>query len=80
MSDTEKEKVGSALPRPVITADECKSCGRCVEACPQKCLRLADRMNSRGVKPAEYAGTGCTGCAICFYNCPEPYAITIQKP
>lgn len=80
MSDTEKEKVGSALPRPVITTDECKSCGRCVEACPQKCLRLADRMNSRGVKPAEYVGEGCTGCAICFYNCPEPYAITIQKP
>ena len=80
MSDTEKETAGPALPRPVIAADECKSCGRCVNACPKKCLRLADRMNSRGVKPAEYVGEGCTGCAICFYNCPEPYASTIQKP
>ena len=53
MSDTEKETAGPALPRPVIAADECKSCGRCVNACPKKCLRLADRMNSRGVKPAE---------------------------
>jgi NAD-dependent dihydropyrimidine dehydrogenase PreA subunit len=51
-----------------------------VEACPKKCLRLAAGLNSRGVKPAEYAGAGCIGCAICFYTCPEPYAITIQKP
>ncbi len=71
---------GAKLPRPVIDADECKSCGRCVNACPKKCLRLANRLNSRGVKPAEYVGEGCTGCAICFYNCPEPYAITIEKP
>ena len=80
MSDTEKEDAGPALPRPVIAADECKSCGRCVNACAKKCLRLGERLNSRGVKPAEYVGEGCTGCAICFYNCPEPYAITIEKP
>jgi len=41
---------------------------------------MADRLNSRGVKPAEYVGEGCTGCAICFYNCPEPYAIIVEKP
>jgi NAD-dependent dihydropyrimidine dehydrogenase PreA subunit len=70
----------STLPRPVIVADECKSCGRCVAACPKKCLRLAEHMNRRGVRPAEYAGAGCTGCAVCFYNCPEPYVITIEKP
>lgn len=69
-----------ALPRPVIDADECKSCGRCVAACPKKCLRLANRLNKRGVRPAEYVGEGCTGCAVCFYNCPEPYVIVIEKP
>jgi len=37
-------------------------------------------LNCRGIKPAEYIGEGCTGCGICFYNCPEPYAIKIEKP
>ena len=67
-------------PIPLIAADECKSCGRCVHACPQKCLRLAQGLNSRGVHPVEYTGAGCVGCEICFYNCPEPYAIIVQKP
>jgi NAD-dependent dihydropyrimidine dehydrogenase PreA subunit len=80
MSDKGNEDGGAELPRPVIDADECKSCGRCVAACPKKCLRLADRLNSRGVRPAEYTGEGCTGCAVCFYNCPEPYAIRVRKP
>jgi len=69
-----------ALPRPVIVADECKSCGRCIAACPKSCLRLAVGLNRRGVRPAEYVGVGCTGCAVCFYNCPEPYVIMIEKP
>ena len=80
MADNGNGDGGAALPRPVIDADECKSCGRCVSACPKKCLRMADRLNSRGVSPAEYMGEGCTGCAICFYNCPEPYAVAVQKP
>ena len=66
--------------RPLITADECKSCSRCVAACPRKCLRIATVLNARGVHPVEYTGEGCTACAICFYNCPEPYAISIEKP
>ena len=69
-----------AQPRPVIDADECKSCGRCVAACPKKCLRLSEHLNRRGVRPAEYVGSGCTGCAVCFYNCPEPYVIAVEKP
>lgn len=68
------------LPRPVIDADECKGCGRCVQACPRKCLVIEKRLNNRGVSPAAYNGDGCIGCAICFYNCPEPYAITVLKP
>ena len=80
MSVQENLEGQPVLPRPVFDTDECKGCGRCVAACPKKCLRLSGRLNSRGVKPAEYVGEGCTGCAICFYNCPEPYVVTIEKP
>lgn len=80
MDEQKNRENDEKKPRPIITADECKSCGRCVNACPRKCLRLSERLNSRGVKPAEYLGEGCTGCGICYYNCPEPYAIVIEKP
>lgn len=68
------------LPRPVFDEDHCKSCGRCVAACPKKVLRIKDTLNRRGVNAAEYIGSGCIGCAICFYNCPEPYAVEVHTP
>ncbi|MBO4286916.1 MAG: 4Fe-4S dicluster domain-containing protein [Kiritimatiellae bacterium] len=79
MGNTNSEEEAPKLPRPVIDADECKSCGRCVAACPKKCLKLGTVLNNRGVYPVTYQGEGCIGCAVCFYNCPEPYAIKVQK-
>jgi 2-oxoisovalerate ferredoxin oxidoreductase delta subunit len=64
---------------PHIIKDECKGCGRCINACPKNCLHFAKKMNGKGYVPAEYSGEGCTGCNICFYNCPEPYAIEVYK-
>jgi 2-oxoglutarate ferredoxin oxidoreductase subunit delta len=60
-----------------LNSEECKGCGLCVEACPPKVLRLADRLNRYGYHPAAYSGQGCTGCGICFFVCPEPGAITV---
>lgn len=74
---TETQKPG--LPRPVFEEDSCKGCGRCVAACPKKCLVMKTTLNRAGVKPAGYSGSGCIGCGICFYNCPEPYAIKVEK-
>ena len=67
------------MPRPVFEVDSCKGCGRCVSACPRKCLEMKSELNSAGIKPAGYKGEGCVGCGICFYNCPEPYAIRVEK-
>lgn len=78
MDDTANK--AEALPRPVFDEDHCKGCGRCVAACPRKVLRIKGTLNVRGVNPAEYAGEGCIGCAMCFYNCPEPYAIQVLTP
>ena len=80
MPDIKFDGPGPGKPRPIINADECKGCERCVNACPAKCLRMSDSLNCKGIKPAEYIGERCTGCGICFYNCPEPYTIKIEKP
>lgn len=67
-------------PYPQIESDSCKSCGRCAKACPRGCLAISEVYNRYGVKAVAYKGSGCIGCGICFYNCPEPYAIRIIKP
>lgn len=67
-------------PYPVIHEIECKSCGRCVAACPKGVLKIGDALNVRGYRFAVYAGEGCTGCTNCFYTCPEPNAIEVHVP
>jgi len=67
-------------PYPVIHEIECKSCGRCIGACPKGVLELGAKLNTRGYRFAVYKGEGCTGCSNCFYTCPEPNAIDIHIP
>lgn len=62
-----------------IEADNCKGCGRCVDACPRKCLEIGDTPNAIGVAAVRYKGEGCISCGICFYNCPEPYALRVEQ-
>jgi len=62
-----------------ISIHLCKGCGLCIESCPTKVLIQGDTLNRQGYYVAEYLGSGCTGCAICFYICPEPGAITVLK-
>ena len=77
--DMSSENTNRSGPRPVFDRDLCKGCGRCVAACPRKCLEMETSFNRAGVKPAGYKGEGCVGCGMCFYNCPEPYAIRVEK-
>jgi NAD-dependent dihydropyrimidine dehydrogenase PreA subunit len=80
MGESNLNEGGEVLPRTVIDAEVCKGCRRCIAACPRQVLRLRPVMNHAGIQPAEYGGRDCTGCGICFYNCPEPYAIRVEAP
>jgi len=70
---------GRARGKVMISIEECKGCGLCVESCPPKCLFLAPELSGYGVHPVRYTGQDCTGCGICFYCCPEPGAITVYR-
>lgn len=62
-----------------ISADLCKGCLLCIEACPPEVLKMSEELNKMGYHPAVYVGQGCTGCGICFYVCPEPGTIRVYK-
>lgn len=61
-----------------INALECKSCGRCIVACPVKCLQFGNELNERGYRYVVYSGSGCISCGNCFYTCPEPLAVEVS--
>jgi 2-oxoglutarate ferredoxin oxidoreductase subunit delta len=63
----------------IIKISECKGCRLCIDACPVGVIKLGEKLNHMGYKPASYTGEGCTGCGICYYTCPEPGAITVFK-
>lgn len=66
-----------AQPRAFVKIlDElCKACELCVVACPQGNLKLSTKLNHAGFHPAEFTYQGtkgeCTGCAICYWVCPD---------
>ncbi|MBL7006220.1 MAG: 4Fe-4S dicluster domain-containing protein [Spirochaetia bacterium] len=63
-----------------ITADQCKSCGVCVQTCPNHCLAIGSELNALGYQSAVFIGEDrCVACGLCFYVCPEPGAITVFK-
>jgi 2-oxoisovalerate ferredoxin oxidoreductase delta subunit len=41
-------------------------------------LAQGGELNRLGYYAVTYQGSGCTGCGICFYVCPEPAAITVR--
>ncbi|HOB10330.1 MAG: 4Fe-4S binding protein [Acetomicrobium sp.] len=54
-----------------VLEEMCKSCGLCVEACPNKVLKISDRINSKGYRPAEQYKEGCVACKMCAMMCPD---------
>ncbi len=61
-----------------IASHLCKGCCLCVVSCPPQVLSQSRFLNRQGYYAIAYCGSGCTGCGICFYVCPEPGAITVR--
>ncbi len=66
------------VPRPVINRNECKKCGKCIEACPvpEKAVQFKDNTDS---KPPEYDYDICIRCYCCQEMCPHN-AIYVTRP
>ncbi|MBZ0129730.1 MAG: 2-oxoacid:acceptor oxidoreductase family protein [Rhodobacteraceae bacterium] len=56
-----------------ITEEWCKGCDICVKLCPERCLRLNDRLVAELALPDL-----CTGCRMCEWLCPD-FAIAITN-
>ena len=54
-----------AKGRITVLEEQCKSCSLCVNACPTKVLRISEKINAKGYRPAEQFKEGCVGCAVC---------------
>jgi 2-oxoglutarate ferredoxin oxidoreductase subunit delta len=67
------------MAKVVVLSEYCKSCGLCVNICPQKILKIGDKINPKGYytvtvsKPDE-----CVGCKLCGTVCPD-IALEIYK-
>lgn len=74
MADAPKTPRGRAE----VAEEYCKSCSLCVAACPKKALRISDRINPWGHRPAEQFNDGCIACGVCAMTCPDA-ALTVYR-
>jgi 2-oxoglutarate ferredoxin oxidoreductase subunit delta len=56
----------------------CKGCELCVDACPQKSVRLSSKLNAQGYHYAVQIQDNCTGCTNCALVCPDA-VITVYR-
>ena len=57
-----------------IDPEVCKGCYLCIEVCPQKNIRISDKLNQKGYYPAQFEQDDekrCTACAQCATICPD---------
>jgi pyruvate/2-oxoacid:ferredoxin oxidoreductase alpha subunit/NAD-dependent dihydropyrimidine dehydrogenase PreA subunit len=68
-------------PRPVLFADHCKACGRCLAACAHHCITPGVELRpATGFAPVALQLDACTGCGLCWDACPEPYGLMPAGP
>ena len=57
----------------------CKSCGICIEFCPEDVLEITNIISEKGFRVAGMKNPEkCTGCGICALVCPDA-AISVYK-
>lgn len=63
----------------VVDKDACKSCGKCIEACPKRLIEFVPYSSEvhvscssteKGPVVMKQCDVGCIGCGICAKNCP----------
>jgi 2-oxoglutarate ferredoxin oxidoreductase subunit delta len=56
IQNTCSEPLGGAycMSKIIINEDQCKGCGLCTTVCPFDLIRIADRFNAKGYRPAEF--------------------------
>lgn len=61
------------MPEIFIDPKKCKSCYLCIEACPQKLIKVSDISGKTGNNIVEFVNTDnkCKGCAMCAICCPD---------
>jgi NAD-dependent dihydropyrimidine dehydrogenase PreA subunit len=81
MEDARVTSDNNKLASVEVTPNLCKACQRCVEVCAPGVLMTNPEkaFNELGYQWIVYTGEGCTGCGVCFYVCPEPGGIKVQK-
>jgi pyruvate/2-oxoacid:ferredoxin oxidoreductase alpha subunit/NAD-dependent dihydropyrimidine dehydrogenase PreA subunit len=64
------------IAKPLLAAEYCKGCGRCIAACARGCIEAGEDIHAlTGLLPVRVDLADCSGCALCFDACPEPYAL-----
>jgi heterodisulfide reductase subunit A len=61
-----KGEISSEPITSVINAEQCKSCGRCVEVCPYNAITVDTKKKT----PAVVTTAACAGCGTCAAECP----------
>jgi len=59
------------MPKIKIDKERCKGCYLCIVNCPNGSIKVSAELNTKGVKPAFFAGGKCTGCGMCAVICPD---------
>ena len=63
-------------PKPFLFPQFCKSCGRCISACPKGCIEMGTQIEpATGQTPVVIDLDACNSCGLCLTACPEPYGL-----
>ncbi|MFA6183762.1 MAG: 4Fe-4S binding protein [Parcubacteria group bacterium] len=55
---------------PRVDSDKCIGCNTCVKYCPDACIVLKNRKDTKPTKLAEIDLEFCKGCGVCAQVCP----------